>query len=143
MVDYPLKFDSHAVAEKENDSWELETAEGLKTKMNAPEEFGGDEGHPSPEDLFSASIQTCMIATFKTIAERKGLEYQKIESEASVKLDRGDDSRPVMKEGEIKIEVEGLKETEKAKKVAEAAEKNCFIHKSVKTDITTQFEFKK
>jgi len=35
-----------------------------------------------------------------------------------------------------------LDDHDKAEKVAEAAEKNCFIHNSVKTDVRTNFEFK-
>jgi len=141
MVDYPVKFSSESKAEQGEKKWSLETDEGLKTKMSVPEEFGGDSENPSPEDLFSASIQTCMIATFKTIAERKNLEYNRIESEAEVTLDRGKDSRPIMKKAEINIEVKGIKDKEKAEKVAEATEKNCFIHNSVKTDVRTSFEF--
>ena len=94
MVDYPVEFDSSSDVQKEEEKWNLETDEGLQTKMSVPEEFGGDSEHPPPEDLFSASIQTCMLATFKTIAERKSLEYEKVSCEAKVKLDRGDDSRP-------------------------------------------------
>jgi organic hydroperoxide reductase OsmC/OhrA len=141
MVEYPINFSSESQAESEEKSWTLKTDEGLQTQMTVPEEFGGDNKKPSPEDLFSASLQTCMIATFKSIAERKGLEYEEIVSEASVTLDRGEDSRPIMKEAEINLEVSGVKDQEKAEKVTQATEKNCFIHNSVKTDVRTEFEF--
>lgn len=141
MVDYPVEFSSESDADKGEENWSLETSEGLKTEMTVPEEFGGDSENPSPEDLFSASLQTCMIATFKTIAERKGLEYEEILSEASVTLNRGEDSRPIMKEANINLEVSGVKDQEKAEKVTQATEKNCFIHNSVKTDVRTEFEF--
>jgi organic hydroperoxide reductase OsmC/OhrA len=141
MVDYPVEFNSKSQAEKKDEDWHLETDEGLKTEMSVPEVFGGDKENPSPEDLFSASLQTCMIATFKTIAERKGLEYEEILSEASVTLDRGEDSRPIMKEANINLEVSGVKDQEKAEKVTQATEKNCFIHNSVNTDVRTEFEF--
>ena len=142
MVDYPVEFNSRSDAEKGEEKWRLETDEGLKTDMTVPEEFGGDSENPSPEDLFSASLQTCMIATFKTIAERKNLIYDRISSEASVNLDRGEDSRPVMKEAEIDLEVTGIEDQGKAESVAQATEKNCFIHNSVKTDVRTNFEFR-
>ena len=141
MVDYPVRFSSRSDAKNSEETWHLKTDEGLETDMSVPEEFGGDSENPSPEDLFSASLQTCMIATFKTIAERKNLEYKRIESRAEVTLDRGKDSRPVMKEAEINLEVIGVNDREKAEKVAEATEKNCFIHNSVKTDVRTSFEF--
>lgn len=116
--------------------WSLKTEERLETEMSVPEEFGGDnELHPR-----IPIIQTCMIGTFKTIAERKNLDYDVIEAEASIDLDRGDDSRPVMKNGETNVEIKGIKDREKAKKVIDAAEKSCFIHNSVKTDVKTNFE---
>lgn len=141
MVEYPVEFSSKSEAQKNEEKWDLRTDEGLETEMSVPEEFGGDKENPSPEDLFSASIQTCMIATFKTIAERKGLNYEKITSQASINLDRGEDSRPVMKDGRIKMRIEGIENKEKAEKVAEATEKNCFIHNSIKTEINTEFIF--
>ena len=141
MVDYPVEFSSRSYAENGEENWHLETDEGLETDMTVPEEFGGDKDNPSPEDLFSASLQTCMIATFETIAERKDLNYDRISSEASVNLDRGKDSRPIMKKAEINLEVEGVNDREKAESVAEATEKNCFIHNSVKTDVRTSFQF--
>lgn len=141
MVEYPVEFSSKSEAQKNEEKWDLRTDESLETEMSVPEEFGGDKENPSPEDLFSASIQTCMIATFKTIAERKGLNYEKITSQASINLDRGEDSRPVMKDGRIKMRIEGIENKEKAEKVAEATEKNCFIHNSIKTEINTEFIF--
>ncbi len=142
MVEYPVEFNSESRVKNGEKKWSLETGEGLQTEMSVPEEFGDDNEYPSPEDLFSASLQTCMTATFKTIAERKDLEYENIVAEASVNLDRGEDTRPVMKDAEINLNVTGLDDHDKAEKVAEAAEKNCFIHNSVKTDVKTSFEFK-
>ncbi len=142
MVNYPVNFQSKSNAYDGEEKWSLETGEGLQTDMSVPEEFGGDDENPSPEDLFSASIQTCMLGTFKTVAERKELNYERIEVEAEINLDRGENSRPVMKDGKIDIIVTGVENTGKAEKVAEAAEKNCFIHNSVKTDLETSFSFK-
>lgn len=143
MVEYPISFSSESHAEGKEKSWTLKTDEGLQTQMTVPTEFGGDNKNPSPEDLFSASLQTCLIATFKSIAERKNLNYREIICEANLELDRGEDSRPVMKKGEIELEVEGIEDIEKAEKVSKATEKNCFIHNSVKTDLKIEFEFEK
>jgi peroxiredoxin-like protein len=143
MVDYPVNFRSVSNARKSEEKWSLETDEGLETEMSVPKEFGGSDKEPSPESLFSASLQSCMLATFKTIAERKDLSYENIESEAEVSLGRGDDSRPIMKDAEIKLKVDGVKNQKKAEKVAEAAEKNCFIHNSVKTNVKTSFDLRR
>jgi uncharacterized OsmC-like protein len=141
MVNYPINFSSNSKAEEGEESWKLETSEGLQAKMTVPEDFGGDDEHPSPEDLFTASIQTCVVATFKSIAERKGLDYTEIKSEIEASLDRGEDSRPLMKEAKVTLEVKGVEDQEKASEVASATDRNCFIHKSVKTDIETEYKY--
>ncbi|MFB6242185.1 MAG: OsmC family protein [Candidatus Nanosalina sp.] len=119
----------------------METKEGLETGMSVPKEFGGDAEKPSPEDLFNASLASCILATFKVTAQREGLEYEKITSNCSTRLDRGDEGRPVMKEAELKVTVGGVSNHDLAEKVGEISEKNCFIHNSVETDVKTEFEF--
>ncbi|PSH02383.1 MAG: hypothetical protein BRC26_00840 [Nanohaloarchaea archaeon QH_8_44_6] len=142
MIDYPITFKGESECKKEEDRWSLETSENLKTKMSPPEEFGGSNENPSPEDLFTASIQSCVIATFKSIADRKNLTYRKIETEIKASLERGKDTRPMIKNAEITVKVTGVKNKEKASEIASATEKNCFIHKSVKTQIQTEYNFK-
>ncbi len=110
--------------------------------MTVPEEFDGSDDNPSPEDLFSASIMTCVVATFKSIAERKNLKYSEISAEAEGVLGRGEDTRPIIKEAEIQVQVTGVEDEKEAENVADATRKNCFIHNSVKTDVTTSFEFR-
>ena len=142
MIDYPIFFNGESLAKEGDKYWKLETAENLKTEMSVPEQFGGSDDRPSPEDLFTASIQTCMIATFKSIAERKELEYSSVETEIEASLERGDDTRPMIKTADIQVKVTGIEDKDKASKVAEATEKNCFIHNSVKTKIQTEYNFK-
>ncbi len=109
--------------------------------MSVPEEFDGTDDVPSPEDLFNASIMTCVIATFKSIADRKGLKYSSISAEAEGVLGRGENTRPIIKEVEITVEVNDVEDRDKAEGVASATRKNCFIHNSVKTEVTTSFKF--
>lgn len=140
MVKYPVNFEAE-VEYSGGENWNLETEEGLETAMSVPEEFGGDAEKPSPEDLFNASLASCILATFKVTAQRKELQYDKINSNCSTSLDRGKEGRPIMKEAEIKVSVEGVSDQELAEKVGKISEKNCFIHNSVKTDVRTEFEF--
>ncbi|MFB6116181.1 MAG: OsmC family protein [Candidatus Nanosalina sp.] len=140
MVDYPIEFRAE-VEDEGGEEWILETEEGLRTEMNIPEEFGGGTEKPSPEDLFNASLASCILATFRVTAERKGLEYDKITSKCSTSLDRGEEGRPVMKEAEINVRVEGVSDQDLAEKIGEISEKNCFIHNSVETEVRTEFEF--
>ena len=141
MVDYPLNFKAESEAEKEEKKWRLETGEGLETEMSTPEKFGGSSSNPSPEDLFNASLNTCILATFKITAERKNLEYETLEVNSDTSLARNDDGRPVMKTADIEVTVHGSTDSELAKEVADITEKNCFIHNSVKTNVKTEFRF--
>ena len=88
MVEYPVNFGSNTSEKSDTEIWNVKTDEGLETKMSFPEEFGGSSSEPSPESLFTASIETCFVATFKMVAKRKGIDYEGIESEAVVHLDR-------------------------------------------------------
>jgi len=141
MVEYPVIFGSESESGQDEEKWSLKTSEGLKTEMSVPEEFGGDSAKPSPEDLFNASLNTCITATFKIIAKRKGLEFSDIEVESETSLDRNDKGRPFMKEANVTVEVYGVDDKELGRKVSEITEKNCFIHNSVKTKIHTEFKF--
>lgn len=141
MVNYPVDFEAKAEASQDSDDWSLATLEGLETEMSTPEDFGGDSENPSPEDLFNASLSSCILATFKITAERKDLDYQKITVNSKTSLDRNEDGRPVMKSAELQVEVKGVSDIELAKEVARITEKNCFIHNSVKTDVNTDFEY--
>jgi uncharacterized OsmC-like protein len=143
MVDYPIEVSATAEAEKSGDGWHLNTDENLKTDMSLPEEFGGSSETPSPEDLFNASVMSCVIATFKSIAERQDLDYESIKTEAESVLDRGKDTRPVITESSIEVTVRGVNEDEKAERAVSATRKNCFIHNSVKTDVQIDFSFSK
>lgn len=141
MVDYPVSFKAKVEAEESSENWSLNTEENLGTEMSTPIEFGGDSGNPSPEDLFNASLASCMVATYKITAQRKGLDYSNIEGKCETQLDRNEDGRPVMKRSQIDITVEDVSDIDLAEEVGQISENNCFIHNSVKTDVETSFEF--
>jgi peroxiredoxin-like protein len=45
-----------------------------------PAEFGGPEGYWSPEDLFLASINSCLMTTFLYFTERSRIPFESYES---------------------------------------------------------------
>ena len=40
------------------------TANGFKVSFDTPEDYGGSERHPCPDQLFLASITGCLMNTF-------------------------------------------------------------------------------
>lgn len=141
MVDYPVKFSSDTKSDSGANHWHASSG-NFETEVSYPEEFGGEEEHPSPESLFLMAVENCLVATFTKIAERQELVFEHIDSGAEAYLDRNEEGRPVIKEAEVSITVEGVEDREKAEQVKEAALRNCFIHRSVKTEITSDFEFR-
>lgn len=142
MVEYPVNFDAEAESSSEEKGWKVSTAEGLEREMATPEEFGGDNENPSPESLFTASLTSCILATFKVTAQRKDLEYGRVKVDGTAKLERGEkEGRPFMKEAELEITVTEVSDDELAEEVAEITDRNCFIKNSIQTDVQTDFKF--
>jgi len=104
-----------------------------------PPEFKGHEGIWSPEDLFVASVNTCVMTTFLAVAERAGLAFSAYESVAEGRLE--------LVEGKFQftaitikptITLEAVADAAKAKELIEKAEANCLISNSMKARITLE-----
>src|SRR5512145_1877650 len=108
-------------------------------QVATPPEFKGHEGIWSPEDLFVASVNVCVMTTFLSFAERAGLSLSEYESQADGRLEMVDGKfqmtsvtvRPTvtLKPGE---------DVGKAKEILARAEAACLISNSVKSKITVE-----
>jgi len=56
-------------------------------QVATPPEFKGHDGIWSPEDLFVASVNICVMSTFLALAERAGLSFTGYESDAQGRLE--------------------------------------------------------
>ncbi len=104
-----------------------------------PPEFKGHEGIWSPEDLFVASVNTCVMTTFLAVAERAGLAFSAYESVAEGRLE--------LVEGKFQftaitiqptITLKAVADAAKAKELIEKAEANCLISNSMKARVTLE-----
>lgn len=59
-------------------------------QVATPPEFKGHPGIWSPEDLFVGAVNSCVMTTFLSFAERAGLDLASYRSEAVGTLERGD-----------------------------------------------------
>lgn len=106
-------------------------------EIATPPEFPkGIEGIWSPEHLFAAAINSCLMTTFLAIAENSKLEFVSLNSTAIGKLDKV--------EGKYMITEVILRPTlvitdpsasEKAKRILQMSEKACLISNSIKSTI--------
>ena len=108
-------------------------------EVATPPEFKGHEGIWSPEDLFVASANICLMTTFLAVAERAGLAFSAYESEAEGRLE--------LVEGKFQFTAITIKPTitlkpgadaGKAKELIEKAEANCLISNSMKATVTLE-----
>ncbi len=108
-------------------------------EVATPPEFKGHEGIWSPEDLFVAAVNVCLMTTFLSYAERAGLSFQAYECAAEGRLE--------MVEGGFQVTAITLKpkvtlgagaDPGKARELLEKAEANCLISRSVKSKVSLE-----
>ena len=95
----------------------------------------------SPEHLFVAAINSCVMNTFFAIAENSDLTYVSFKSNAVGKVEKIDGNYQVT---EITLKpiltISDVKDSERAMHVLEMSEKKCLISNSVKTIIHLESE---
>ena len=104
--------------------------------MATPPEFLGHAGFWTPEDLFVASVNTCIMTTFLYYAGKNSLDFLSYESKAEGVLERVD--RQFMF-SEIKVMprilVKHDSDIQRTEEFIELSEKNCLISNSVKSKV--------
>lgn len=106
--------------------------------MAIPPEFEGPGGTYSPEDLYALSLMNCYLATFKYIAEKSKLKYVEILGNAELIVDKGEEKSPWMEKINIKIELNGCGNRERALNLLEKTKSHCMILNSVKTKVNIE-----
>jgi peroxiredoxin-like protein len=104
-----------------------------------PQFANGIEGIWSPEHLFVAAINSCLMTTFLAIAENFKLEYISFRSNAVGKLEVVD-GKYIMSELVLKptVIIKNIEEKEKAIRVLQKSEAACLISNSVKSKIVLE-----
>lgn len=108
-------------------------------QVATPPEFKGHEGIWSPEDLFVAAANACLMTTFLSFAERADLGFTAYESDAEGVLELVDGkfmfTTIVLKP---KVTLKPGEDAGKAKELVMKAEANCLISNSMKTRVTVE-----
>lgn len=108
-------------------------------EVATPPEFKGHAGIWSPEDLFVASANICLMTTFLAVAERAGLAFSAYESTAEGRLELVDGKfqfTAITIRPSITLKPGG--DAAKAKELIEKAEHNCLISNSMKATVTLE-----
>jgi peroxiredoxin-like protein len=108
-----------------------------KIEVATPPQFPkGIEGIWSPEDLFVAAINSCLMTTFLSIAENSKLEFVSFDSKALGKLEIVN-GKYIMSEVTLLpvVTINDEQQKERAERVLQKSEANCLISNSVKSTI--------
>jgi len=105
----------------------------------APPEFGGPGGRWSPETLLVASVSTCFVLSFRSVARASKLAWQHLSCDVDGVLERVDGSnrftrftvKPTLVLGDAA-------NADKAQRCLRKAEQVCLITNSLSADIELQ-----
>ena len=104
-----------------------------------PPEFGGPEGHWSPETLLAASVADCFILTFRAIAGASKLAWSDLDCSVEGVLDRVDRvTRFTEFHIKASLTVPAGTDHGKAERLLHKAEAACLITASLATDNTLE-----
>lgn len=119
----------------------LLSSEGLSSlEVATPPQFpGGHEGIWSPEHLYVASAEICLMTTFLSIAEKSRLEFVGYSSEATGTLEKTTEGM-LMTKIVIKptVIIQDESKRDRTLLLLEKAEKYCLISNSMKTEVTME-----
>lgn len=113
---------------------------GQTLRASAAPEYLGDADRADPEEAFTAALTSCHMLTFLAISSMSGFVVDSYEDEAIGHLRKADDGKPWLAKVEMhpKIEFSGDKipSPEDIEKLHEKSHHECFLARSVKTEIT-------
>jgi organic hydroperoxide reductase OsmC/OhrA len=98
---------------------------------------GDDETTWSPEDFFVAAAASCLAVTFTGIAERAGLEYERLAVDADGVCGQRPDGRFAFTSLWLRLELETAADPAEARRLAERAEEACLVAASLDVPIET------
>jgi organic hydroperoxide reductase OsmC/OhrA len=110
--------------------------------LRSPPEFKGEPDAWAPEELLVGSDNACMMLTFLTIAQVKGLTPVRYESEAEGLLENVE-GKYLITEVTVRprVSLRGEAELERAREVMATVKAQRFIANSVKSRVTLAAEF--
>lgn len=114
----------------------LRAAEKQDLEVATPPEFKGHPGIWTPEDLFVASVNSCLMSTFLGMAERAGVHVQSYEAHGDGTLESVNGflqfTKVVLRP---RIAVANQEEVAKALDVLQKAKIDCLVARSLNTEV--------
>jgi organic hydroperoxide reductase OsmC/OhrA len=123
------------------------TVKGNKiATVSPPPEFGGKAGFCVPEEIFAASLASCMNTIFILVARNSKLLLSSLKTNASVTMNVEGLEKLIFThihfEMNIGLQTDNEKERNKASRVYQVAQKICPLRQSWGEDVPITFELK-
>jgi len=111
-------------------------------EVSSPPEFHGAAGVWTPETLFVASVNTCFVLTFLAIAQLSKLPIADLRVSAWGRLEKIEGAGYQITEIVIRplLMIRSEADRERAERLLEKAERNCFISNSIKAVVRLEPE---
>jgi organic hydroperoxide reductase OsmC/OhrA len=111
-------------------------------QVATPPEFpGGQAGFWSPEHLFVAAAEACLMTTFLAIAENSKLPFVSYSSEAEGTLEKNAEGMMITEIVlKAKLVIRDAALVDRARRIVEKSEQVCLISRSMKTKILLAVE---
>jgi organic hydroperoxide reductase OsmC/OhrA len=107
-------------------------------------EFGGKAGYCVPEEIFAASLASCMNTLFMLIAKNSNLQFKNLETKAAVKMNAEGLEKLIFTNihftMRIKLVMDNERERKKADSVYKIAQRICPLRQSWGEDVPISFE---
>jgi organic hydroperoxide reductase OsmC/OhrA len=109
-------------------------------EFSAPPEFMGRPGVWTPEDFFVASVVSCFVSTFSSMADLSKFNFVSLEVEAEGRLEKVDGAwKFVQVYLRPDLQIEHEKDRERGIRLLEKAEKGCLIARSISAETILEY----
>ena len=100
--------------------------------VGSPPEFKGEPGVWSPEELLVGALNACLMLTFVSLAQSKGVQFSAYESAAEGLLENVDGKYRITEVSvQPSVVLKSQADLEAARAIVNEVEKNCFISNSI------------
>jgi len=111
--------------------------------VGSPPEFKGEPGVWSPEELLVNALNACLMLTFVSMAQSKGIEFSAYESAAEGLLENVDGRYRITQVGvRPSVVLKSQADLEAARTIMNEVEKNCFISNSITAEVKLVPQFR-
>ena len=109
--------------------------------VSPPPDFRGLAGRWTPESLLVASVETCLLFTFLSLARSRHLEFASYESDAEGLLEQVYGKLVISKVTvRPRITITSEEDREKAEGIVEVLDEHCFISNSLESEVVVEPE---